>query len=230
MVVRVRQGDRCAVIFDNDGVIIDSEPLFDEATLEMWRRRKIRLPRGYGSFVVRRVKGVSEAMTFRRFKLFLRLPDSVPALIAERQRIVGKLFERRLRLMPGVRSLVRQLRRRFSLGVASSSPAWRIRQGLRRYGLLKYFKTVVSVDHLRGRGKPHPAIYLHTARRLGILPSRCVVIEDAPNGVIAAKRAGMACIALKHPTVPRRTLRRADVIVSSLTQITPKLIQRLAAE
>lgn len=225
-----RRRSDAAVIFDNDGVLIDSEQLFDEATLEMWRRRKIRLPRGYRSLVVRQVKGVTEVMMFRRFKLFLRLPDSVPALIAERQRIVGKLFERRLRLMPGARALVRQLRQRFSLGVASSSPAWRIRAGLRRFGLLKEFRTIASVDDVRGRGKPQPEIYLRTARRLGVPPRRCVVIEDAPNGVTAAKRAGMSCIALKHPTVPRRALRRADVIVTSLKQITPKLIQNFIAE
>lgn len=193
----------------------------------MWKHRKITLPADYESFIHREIKGVSEQDTFRKFRRYLRLRDSIPSLIRERQRIVSGLFRVRLRLVPGARGLIRKLSSRFRLAVASSSPTWRVRRGLRSFRLLKSFSVVMCVDQFRGRGKPDPKIYRLTAQQLGVRPDRCVVIEDAPNGVLAAKRAGMVCIALKHANIPRRSLRRADHIVSSLNQITPKFIDRL---
>lgn len=224
-VTRERERVNAAVIFDHDGVLVNSEPFFQQSTLAMWRRRKLRIPSDYVRFVRERILGTSETETFERFKRLFRLSDSVPSLIVERQRLFDAFSHERIKLLPGARSLVHQLEGRYSLAVASSSPARRVKGDLRRLSLNRFFPVIITADMLRGRSKPDPAIYRLAAQRLRILPSRCIVVEDAPNGVIAAKRAGMACIALKHRTVPRRSLRRADVIVTSLNQITPRLIR-----
>lgn len=216
-----------AVIFDFDGVLVDSEPLYNEAQLRMWRRRHLVLPRSYRTFISRQVLGTTERVTFTRFKRLFRLKDQIHALMAERDLIVARLLRTRLRPVPGVSRLVRSLAPQFRLAITSSSFDRIIEQALRKFRISRYFPIIVTAEDIRGSSKPAPGIYLATARALRLPPSRCVVIEDSPNGVLSAKRAGMACIALKHANTTRRDLARADRIVTTLSPVTPEMIKSL---
>ena len=84
---------------------------------------------------------------------------------------------------------------------------------LQRFNLRESFKVVVSADELAGEGKPSPAIYLHTANRLGVRPDRCIAIEDSYNGVLSAKRAEMFCIGFRNGFNDEQDLSNADVII-----------------
>ena len=89
---------------------------------------------------------------------------------------------------------------------------------LQRFSLRESFKIVVSADELAGEGKPSPAIYLHTAKRLGIRPDRCIAIEDSKNGVLSAKKAEMFCIGFRNGFNDEQDLSNADMIIRHFTE------------
>ena len=128
-------------------------------------------------------------------------------------------------LMPvaGVIELIKQAHEnKMKIGLASGSPLIFIKSVLGKLGILKFFDSIISVDDLT-HGKPHPEIFLKSAEALGVKPSECVVMEDAPQGIEAAKRAGMKCFAVTT-TFQREKLAGADWIAESFENLT---IERL---
>lgn len=220
-------GRYTAVIFDMDGLLIDSEP--------RWRRAEIEVLRTVGLHLSEadcvRTMGlrIDEVVAFWHQQRPWTTP--APAVVAERivDRVI-ELLESEGVLLPGaVAALDFFAARGLPLGLASSSP-WRLIEAvLRCFGLRARFQVVCSAEGM-AHGKPHPAVYLETARRLGHAPTACLALEDSVPGVLAAKAAGMGCIAVPAPEQrddPR--LGRADVVLDSLEQLDDARWARLQA-
>lgn len=214
-----------AVIFDMDGLLVDSEPL--------WRRAEIEVFAGVG---VRLTEEDCMRTTGLRIDAVVAFwQRERPWVGAEPQVLVEGIVTRVIELvhaegvlMPGaVQALDFFAARGLPLGLASSSPRRLIDGVLACFGLSTRFSTVHSAEH-EARGKPDPAVYLHTAERMGHEPRRCMAIEDSIPGVLAAAAAGMGCIAVPAPESrgdPR--LRSATVVLGSLAEIDDTLWEGL---
>ncbi len=205
-----------AVIFDMDGVLIDSEPL--------WRVAETRALNAIG--VPMREEDGLLTMGLRTDEVvefwFARHPWDTPSkkeVEASIVREVIALIEEHGAPMPGVLEAITSLSDMgLPLGLASSSASEIIHAVLNKLNLGGYFSVVQSAEH-EPYGKPHPAVYIECARRLGVSPERCLAIEDSPAGVLAAKAARMTCLAMPAPEL--RDDNRyciADVRLTSLTE------------
>jgi HAD superfamily hydrolase (TIGR01509 family) len=183
-----------AVIFDLDGVLVESEQYWDEA------RRAFVADHGgvWTSQDQVNVMGHNSAQwaAYIRERFGVTLDDK--AIVADVVERMKALYRQRVPLLPGAVEAVRRLGGRYPLGLASSSPPGLIEFVLAVTGLRDQFQAVVSADEVP-RGKPDPAVYLKAAARLGVPPPACVAIEDSPNGVRSAHAAGMRVIAIPNP-------------------------------
>ncbi len=202
-----------AVIFDMDGVIIDSEPLHARVESEYFRELGLELSQEeHESFL-----GTSSRTMFSELKDRYGLKLPVEEMIAEeRRRYLAALLEAPLPVIPGIPVLVRELAADgFRLAVASSSPREQIDAVLDRSGLGGLMSAKVSGDDV-AESKPDPAIFLKAAGELDVPPSSCWVIEDSTNGVAAAVRAGMKVVGYKAPEAPAQDLSAALAVVDSI--------------
>src|SRR5712691_1026708 len=186
-----------AVIFDRDGVLVDSEQVWDEA-----RRQLVDEIGGrWSDTATRDMMGMSSTEWSRYMHERLGVPLE-PAAISEAvvQRLLA-IYERELPLLPHARETVEQLAQRWMLGLASSSNRPVIELFLDRSGLRWAFAATVSSEEVE-RGKPAPDVYLEAARRLGVAPADCVAIEDSTNGIRSAVGVGMRTIAVPNPHFP----------------------------
>lgn len=204
------------VIFDMDGVLTDSEPLINAAAVAMFRERGLVVaPDDFLPFVGtgedRYLGGVAEKHSF---------PLDLPAAKKRTYEIYLALVPLRLRAFPGAAELVATCRRAgLNIAVASSADCIKIEANLRQIGLPPAtWDALVSAEDARHK-KPAPDLFLAAARRLALAPSQCVVIEDAVNGILAAKAAGMRCVAVAQ-TFPEAQLRAADLIRAGLQDVT----------
>jgi len=204
-----------AVVFDMDGVLVDSEPLHLEATR--------RLLAGYG--VRYSQEENAEFFGFTDMELFAILRSRhglSPATSELAQRGAEELIEligREAAPLPGVPAVLEGLKRSgYRLALASSSTPQVIAAMLRALRVDGLFPTVVSSVEV-GRGKPAPDVFLAAASRLGRPPSRCLVVEDFRNGVLAAKRAGMACVAVPCAATRHQDFAEADVVLDTLEDL-----------
>jgi HAD superfamily hydrolase (TIGR01509 family) len=200
-----------AVIFDMDGVIVDSEPYSMQALIDTLRLYGIEptaedLRRSYG----RRIRD-----DFVDYFARYRVTADVNIAMAHKEARYYHLATGHLQPFPGVRSLLTRLRDQgYRLALASSGDRVKVAFGMQALKLNGTFEAVVSGNDVT-HSKPAPEIYMMAAQRLGVAPVACVAIEDAPAGVEAAKRAGMRCIAVTN-SVPGEQLQKADLIVASL--------------
>ena len=206
-----------AVIFDLDGVLIDSEPLWQEAEIEVFAsvgialdRELCRLTMGLRSDEVVAYWGTRRPWT----------GPSHAEVEGELLRAVAAQIRRRGEPKPGIDGVLRLLgSRNVPVALASSSPYVVIAAALERLALTTAFACVYSAEE-EPYGKPHPGVYLTTAAKIGVAPLHCCAIEDSPNGVLAAKAAKMACVAIPDPAVaddPR--IKIADRVVATLTDL-----------
>ena len=209
-----------AVVFDLDGVLVDSEQLWDRARRELveerggvWREDATRAMMG---------------MSSRAWSRYLHdeLPvDLEPAEISAA--VVAKLeqlYREQLPLLSGARAAVLALAQRWPLGLASSANREVIDLVLELAELEDSFAATVSSEEVP-RGKPAPDVYLEAARRLGVAPTDCAAVEDSTNGLRAAAAAGMRIIALPNRAFPpaEDALQLADVVIGSLDELRPTL-------
>ena len=196
-----------AVIFDMDGVLVDSEPLYMAVERQSFARYGVELDESEQS----RFVGTSQQQMWREIKRMYGLEVAIADLMAEHQRqVLRVLAQSPLVPMPGVTRLITELA---ALGIpcalASSSPRQLVECVLSRIGLDEAFVQVVCGDEVR-LSKPDPEIFLRAAARLEVAPHRCLVIEDSRHGVTAAKAAGMQCIGLMNPNSGDQSLEGAD--------------------
>ncbi len=196
--------DLDAAIFDMDGVLVHSEEAWIKSEREFLEEKGIYLgEEGWKEFQLRHapyLAGRNQTEAARFYQEVFHLQEPVEEIRRQRMAIVRGYFAE-AGLVPGVTELIAELRDGgLKLGLASASPPDLIELILKKYDLEKFFSAVVSGDET-GEAKPNPEIYLRAARQLEIEPARCLVFEDAPNGVRAARAAGMRCAWLPNPAL-----------------------------
>lgn len=213
-----------AVVFDCDGVLIDSEPVWERV------RRKFVADHGgrWAKDAQDRMMGMSTAewSAYMSEDFGLRLsPRQVADQVIE---AMAAEYQTHLPLLPGAVDAVRALSARWPLAVASSAPRSLIEAVLDAAALRCAFRAAVSSEEV-ARGKPAPDVYLEAANRLGITPATCVAVEDSSNGLRAASAAGMTVIAVPRPEYPpaEDALQKARLVMDSLTSLTPATIESL---
>jgi HAD superfamily hydrolase (TIGR01509 family) len=204
-----------AVVFDMDGVLTDSEPLINAAAIAMFKERGLTVqPEDFIPFVGtgedRYIGGVAEKYHF---------PIDLPVAKARTYEIYLELVPKQLRAFPGAVELVRNCREAgLHVAVASSADRVKIEANLRQIGLpLQSWDAVVTGEEVKNK-KPAPDIFLTAASKLSLTPAQCVVIEDAVNGVEAAKAAGMRCVAVAQ-TFPAERLQQANLVRRNLPEV-----------
>ena len=215
-----------AVTFDLDGVLADSEPWWNEIDKKLLAEHEV----SYRGEYHRNVLGVSYQLAVEFYKNAFHISASVEELMRRRGEIATDFFANRVGLFPFAKTTLEQLRRmKLRLAVATSSVSASARPFLDRAGIRSLFCVVVTGDEVQ-QGKPHPDIYLRTAKNLGVAPEACLVIEDALAGVAAAKAANMRVAAIPDTRFvgPREYENEADYVIGSLSEI-PGLIRRISA-
>jgi HAD superfamily hydrolase (TIGR01509 family) len=210
-----------AVVFDLDGVLLDSEQVWDEVREQLVRERGGR----WHERAQREMMGMSSSEWARYMHDQLGVPDPPAEISAEVVRRLEYRYRERLPLIEGAHAAVEGLAARWPLGLASSSNRELIDLVLDLSGLAPFFRVTVSSEEV-ARGKPAPDVYLEAARRLGVPPDRCVAIEDSENGIRAGKAAGMRVIAIPNPHFPpgEEALALADVTLGSLAELSPSTV------
>jgi HAD superfamily hydrolase (TIGR01509 family) len=214
-----------AVVFDVDGVLIDSEPVWERVRRGFVAVRGGRWPDDAQD----RMMGMSTAEWSRYISEDFGLTAIAPEAVAEQ--VVAAMaaeYLAHLPLLPGAVDAVRALSSRWRLAVASSAPKSLIEAVLDASGLRPAFAASVSSEEVP-RGKPAPDVYLEATARLGVPPGKCAAVEDSANGLRSAAAAGLAVIAVPRPEYPPPpdALGHARVVLGSLTELTPATIAAL---
>jgi len=205
-----------AIIFDADGVVVDSEKIWDATQEEFARRHGIPYERNK---VKALLAGRSQAEAIEILKKECGLAGKTELLAKERMDLAKREFENGVGFVPGFQEFFERIRPAYKSCVATSMPEELLTIIAGRLGLSKLFgDRIYSLVTVGYRSKPNPDVFIHAARQLGVQTTNCLVIEDAPNGIEAARRAGMKCVALAT-TFDRQTLSRADHVVDSFAQI-----------
>ena len=212
-----------AVVFDLDGVIVDSEHLWDEVREELARERGGR----WHERAQADMMGMSSTEWSRYMHDVIGLAES-PAEIDDE--VVARLLDRyalRLPLIDGAVDAVLRLAEAFRLALASSSNRRIIDAVLEAAGLASSFEATVSSEEV-GRGKPAPDVFLEAARRLGLPPDRCAAVEDSGNGIRAAHASGMRVVAIPNRRFPPSAdaLDLAQVVLTSVGDLAPETFDR----
>jgi len=206
------------VVFDLDGVLIDSEPVWEQV------RRGLVAERGghWATDAQKRLMGMSTPEWARYLSEDLGVglpPGEVAALVTER---MAARYREHIPLLPGAAGAVRRLAARWPLGLASSAPAVLIETVLQAADLSPYFQVTMSTEQVP-RGKPAPDIYLAVTGRLGVEPSDAAAVEDSSNGLRSAAAAGLHVIAIPRPEFPPDpdALAAASLVLPGLADLTP---------
>ena len=202
----------CAVIFDMDGVLTDSEPLINAAAIAMFKEKGLVVqPEEFLPFV-----GTGEDRYIGGVAAKYNFVLNLPAAKKRTYEIYLDLVPLRLRAFDGAKELVRTCRNAgLRVAVASSADRIKIDANLRQIDLpAPTWDAVVSAEDVLAK-KPAPDIFLCAAAKLGLAPAQCVVVEDAVNGIQAAKAAGMRCVAVAQ-TFPATALMQADLVAPSI--------------
>ena len=216
--------DRQAVIFDMDGVLIDSYHAHFRSWLAMAEPEGLRFTEAEFAPTFGRTSREIIAVFWGdgRFS-----DEEIAALDAKKEVAFREIIAADFPAMPGVHKLLGDLHAAgFALAVGSSGPPENVDVVLDRLGARGLFGAVVHGMDVT-RGKPDPQVFLIAAERLGVPPEHCAVIEDAPPGIAAAKAAGMAGIGLVSTGRTRESLSAADLVVGSLAELSPEIVRSL---
>lgn len=213
-----------AIIFDMDGLLIDSEPIWRDAQVEVFGALGVPLTHADCAKTI----GLRIDALVRQW--YQEHPWTSLSVEEAEEKLVNRVIELVLTQgipKPGALELVRFFEQKgLPLAVASSSYSRIIRAAIERLGIGSSLRLFHSAE-VEPHGKPHPAVYLSTAVRLGVEPSHCLAFEDSPAGVAAAKAAGMTCVCVPDEVVDRSNVTQADLILESLTEFDESLFQSL---
>ncbi|HVC09555.1 MAG TPA: HAD-IA family hydrolase [Elusimicrobiota bacterium] len=205
-----------AVVFDMDGVIVDSELQWKLAEKEFLLHRVPHWrPEDY-----RRVTGLSPAALYDFLNDAYGLAESRESFLNDCGRLAETIYKSRVSLAEGFTDILDRIKKsRRPLGIASSSPRNWIEMVLERFNLASWFDAVVSADDVGGRTKPLPDSYLAACARLGAKPESCAAVEDSRVGVLAAKSAGLFCLALRNGANGDQDFSAADAEITSVRNV-----------
>jgi HAD superfamily hydrolase (TIGR01509 family) len=200
------------VIFDHDGLMVNSEEVVFAALRTIFGRYGHEFVWDYYVTSV----GLPVAESIAMFLRDLPIPLAVESFTTERNALVAEYFTTRLELMPGLLPLLEMLRARgIPMAVATSATREHLSRNLERFELADYFQAAVCIDDVR-RGKPHPDLILEVLARTGCAPKDALMLEDAPLGVEAARRAGVFCVAVPTRGIELNRFAAANVIARDL--------------
>ena len=207
-----------AVIFDMDGVIIDSEPTHMKLENETYKKLGIQVTGDeHLSFVGSTSHYMWETLK-NRYKLNQRLEELIEY---DRSKYFKYLNsdECEITLIEGVKELIEDLHENgVKLAIASSSPLNVIEAVAKRFQIEEYFEVFVTGDYVK-KSKPEPDIFLYASEKLGVSPENCLVIEDSHNGVLAAKKAGMKCVGINSDPEGRQDISMANLVINSFKEV-----------
>lgn len=201
-------------IFDMDGVIIDSEPIYYNLCVAYFDRQNLKMCRDdYDAYV-----GTTSTYMWEAFRNKFSLPHTLAQLVSDSKTGFVSYINTHcedVKPVDGIQDFIEDLKKRgFKLAVASSSHIDAINAVVKTLKFENFFDVLVSGENIR-KSKPDPSIFLYTANELGVNPRDCFVIEDSRNGTIAAKKAGMKCLGYKNPSSGNQDLSMADVVIDS---------------
>lgn len=207
-----------AVIFDMDGVIIDSEPTHMKLENETYKKLGIEITEDeHHSFV-----GATSNYMWEALKNKYKLNQTLEELIEyDRNKYFKHLNsdECDIMLIEGVKELIQELHENgVKLAIASSSPLDVIDAIAKKFQIEEYFEAFVTGDYVK-RSKPEPDIFIFAAEKLGVNAENCIVIEDSHNGVIAAKKAGMKCVGINSDPEGTQDISMADLVINSFKEV-----------
>jgi HAD superfamily hydrolase (TIGR01509 family) len=211
-----------AVVFDLDGVLLQSEEVWDAVRERYVRERGGR----YDEEVQRAMMGMSAPEWSRFLHEEAGVPNDPDEINREVVRRMLDAYRHELPLLPGAVAAVRRVAAAFPLALASSSNREVFEEVLELAGIAECFDATVSSEEVQ-RGKPAPDVYLEAARRLDVAPERCAAVEDSHAGIRSAQAAGMRVVAIPNAAYPpdEEALELADEVVESLEELTPERIE-----
>ncbi|MFA4830885.1 MAG: HAD family phosphatase [Patescibacteria group bacterium] len=202
-----------AVVYDMDGLLVDSMKHWLEFDIEFFKKRKI----DYDPQIIKHFTGKTIVECMAWLKDHFNLVESVEELCHGRDGWIEKIYDELAEVMPGVDNLLKAVKQKgLKQAIATGAPKIAAEKLVDRFGWQGYFDQLVSVECTKLPGKPNPGVFLHAAKVLGVEPEHCVVLEDAENGVAAAKAAGMKCVAVPDKRWSFGDFSRADLAVDSL--------------
>lgn len=214
------------VIFDMDGVIVDTEPVHHYAYNQQFKQLGITIsPELYASFTGNSTKNI-----FERLRAHFDLKQGVEELVQTKRQLFNEAFDSKedLHLLEGVEDLIKELYAHgMQLVLASSSAHVTIQRIFNRFKLHQYFTHIVSGEDFP-KSKPHPAIFLKAAESAGTALSQCIVIEDSTNGIMAAKAAGIYCIGYDSFHSKMQDYSLADQIITNFNELNYHKIVKIA--
>ena len=213
------------VIFDMDGVIVDTEPVHHYAYNQHFKKLNIEVsPEMYASFT-----GNSTKNTYEKIKANFEVVEEIPDLVETKRNLFNDAFDSKedLCLIEGVEKLIKELYSNgMQLVLASSSANVTIDRVFTRFGLHKYFTHLVSGEDFPN-SKPHPAIFQHAAKLSGTSVENCIVIEDSTNGILAAKAAGIFCIGYDSINTKLQDYSKADIVIRDFSEVNFDIIRNI---
>lgn len=211
-----------AVIFDMNGVIIDDEPLHEQAFREVLQSIGVTLSH---EAYQKHFLGRSDLAGMEHLNEKQPLPKPLDELYKQKMKRYWQLSQAGIPLMPGIVETIKNLTASFRLALTTGATKLEVDTVVAEHNLAQYFDILITTENF-SKSKPDPEPYLLTATKLGVSPQKCVVIEDAIAGIEAAHGAGMKCIAITNSFTTAQ-LKKADKIIDSAAQITPQLINNL---
>ena len=211
-----------AVVFDMDGVLLDSEHVWDEVREQLAKERGGR----WHDQAQRDMMGMSSPEWSRYMHEVIGLPEPPEEINREVVSRLDATYRKQLPAIPGAREAVERLASHWPLGLASSSNRELIELALELLGVQQLFRATVSSEEV-ARGKPAPDVYLEAAHRLGVDPSHAAAVEDSHNGILSAKAAGMRVLAIPNRRFPpgEDALAQADVVLDSPAGLTAEAVE-----
>jgi HAD superfamily hydrolase (TIGR01509 family) len=211
-----------AILWDNDGVLVDTEPLYFQATQRVLSSIGIGLTeKDYIQFFLVEGRGAWHLAAERGFA-----PHEVAALRNERNTLYARMLEAPLPPMNGIVSVLEQLHDRYVMGIATSSRRNHFDLSHRSTGLLQYFDFVLTAEDYP-RVKPHPDPYLRAIKESGVRPDACIAIEDSERGLASALSAGLRCLVVPTPLTRGGRFAGADRVLGNVDEI-PRALQQLS--
>lgn len=209
-----------AIIFDMDGTITDSEHIWKSTTKELLTSKGIQVTDELHNELEKELKGSALHNTCALLKDRFELEHAVEELIEEKKRISGQLFKEGLKFIDGFEKFHRTvIDNKVMVGIATNADDNTLKISKESLELEKYFGNhIYNITHVENKAKPHPDLYLHVARQLGVEPEFCVAFEDSAHGVRAAKRAGMFCVGI-NTAGDRDALHESDLIIDHYDEI-----------
>ena len=215
-----------AIIFDLDGVIVESEKAHIEAEQQAFLEHGVQI----SAEGLHKYTGTTAKMMFTELIKKHKLNTTFEEIFSQKEEILFKLLEQEAEPTRGVIELLEKLKKRnVKLAIGSSSNKKLIEYVLRKLSITHLFDCVVSAENIV-HSKPNPEIFLKAAAELGVSPVECAVIEDAKLGVEAAKRAGIKCVGYRNPNSGQQDLSKADMIIDDFTKVdVDKLLSQIDA-